>query len=154
MFFIMSWAGPVPLSLNKGGNKITDIESFYPSWSMLSLTPLPEDDFQVWFDPCWCQILRHNGFQLKHKRGKVIQALFKEDLIRCFNFLYPILKISWLLIDNRILFCIWQHPGESKKLEELEGGLREHRGHIFQVPWPTCSWKWHPDACQVGNPID
>ena len=21
-----------------------------------------------------------------------------------------------------------------------------------QVPQPTCSWKWHPDTCQLGNP--
>ena len=21
-----------------------------------------------------------------------------------------------------------------------------------QLPQPTCSWKWHPDTCQLGNP--
>ena len=23
-----------------------------------------------------------------------------------------------------------------------------------QVPLPTCSWKWHPDTCQLGNPTN
>ena len=23
---------------------------------------------------------------------------------------------------------------------------------ISQLPQPTCSWKWHPDTCQLGNP--
>ena len=23
-----------------------------------------------------------------------------------------------------------------------------------QLPQPTCSWKWHPDTCQLGNPTN
>ena len=23
---------------------------------------------------------------------------------------------------------------------------------LSQLPQPTCSWKWHPDTCQLGNP--
>ena len=25
-------------------------------------------------------------------------------------------------------------------------------GRISQLPKPTCSWKWHPNTCQLGNP--
>ena len=43
---------------------------------------------------------------------------------------------------------------KSKKKKKYVGPRHCMLLKCSQVPQPTCSWKWHPDTCQLGNPTN
>ena len=60
---------------------------------------------------------------------------------------------SGQIILKKDIFC--KRPGENIKPGRSTGqsNLLPSTWGVTtsQVPQPTCSWKWHPDTCQLGN---
>ena len=66
-------------------------------------------------------------------------------------------KFIWNFSNSLLLQSSNSNPNWPETCQLPTFFLFEHCGFTArwpcsQVPQPTCSWKWHPDTCQLGNP--